>query len=66
MGAVESSLESGVEKFADSVSTKNKNGSTWHGQDNMSTEISPYGPGNAIDYAKIKVRYFCIELILCE
>ena len=45
MGAVESSLESGVEKFADSVSTKNKNGSTWHGQDNMSTEISPYGPG---------------------
>ena len=57
MGAVESSLESGVKTFADSVSTKNENGSTWHGQDKMSTGISPNGPGNANDYAKIKVRY---------
>ena len=57
MGAVESTQESGVEKFADSVNIKNETGSTWHGQDNMSTGFTPYGSGNANYYAKVKLSY---------
>ena len=47
MGAAESSEESGVIRFVDSVNIRHEKQSTSHGQEDTSTDYVPQGKGNA-------------------